>query len=179
MSSSLDYGKIYLVTGGSASGKSEYAENLAVSLSGKNPLVYLATMSARDAESLDRIKRHRENRRGRGFLTAELPMNVSRLETDGTETILLEDLSNLLANEMFSAGGDTTRIFDDIIRLSTKCSALVIVTNEIFTGCCGSADEYTKKYIFSLARLNREIAEISVQHTEVVCSIPISLKGEV
>lgn len=49
---------LYLVTGGSGSGKSEYAENLAVSLKKEN-LIYIATMFPFDDESLKKIERHK------------------------------------------------------------------------------------------------------------------------
>ena len=58
-----------LVTGGAASGKSEYAESLAMRLPGRR--IYLATMRPADPESLARINRHRRLRQGRGFDTLE------------------------------------------------------------------------------------------------------------
>ena len=58
-----------LVTGGAASGKSEYAESLALRLPGRR--IYLATMRPADPESLARINRHRLLRQGRGFDTLE------------------------------------------------------------------------------------------------------------
>ena len=53
---------IALVTGGSASGKSAIAEDLAVRLQGRKRC-YLATMEATDEESIRRISRHRELRK--------------------------------------------------------------------------------------------------------------------
>lgn len=61
---------IALVTGGASSGKSAFAEQLALSLPG--PHVYAATMRHGDAETEARIERHRAMRAGKGFVTVEL-----------------------------------------------------------------------------------------------------------
>ena len=53
---------ILLVTGGSASGKSEYAENRALQMAkeGKRPLIYLAAMMPFGKDAEKRIERHRQ-----------------------------------------------------------------------------------------------------------------------
>ena len=58
-----------LVTGGAASGKSEYAERLAAACDG--PRVYIATMRPLDKESVARIEKHRAARADRRFSTIE------------------------------------------------------------------------------------------------------------
>ncbi len=62
---------LYLVTGGSASGKSAYAESLLWQSEAKRR-VYLATMRPWDEECVRRIERHRQMREGKGFSTAEV-----------------------------------------------------------------------------------------------------------
>lgn len=99
-------GRLYLVTGGSASGKSECAENLASSLRsndhGADPLrlYYIAAMYPYDDESRERVKRHRMLRNGKGFETIECHTGISRLENKlpGNSIVMLECMSNLLAN---------------------------------------------------------------------------------
>ena len=75
---------LYVVTGGACSGKSEYAEKLAISkkteLGGK--LYYIATMCAEDGESLERIAVHRQRRMGKGFETIECPYNISSVRPE-------------------------------------------------------------------------------------------------
>ena len=61
---------LILVSGGSASGKSEFAEGL-VTASGLETRAYLATMQVWDAESERRVERHRRMRAGKGFVTVE------------------------------------------------------------------------------------------------------------
>ena len=92
---------LILVSGGSGSGKSEFAEGLVVS-AGLKERVYLATMQVWDQESVRRVERHRAMRAGKGFATLECPTGLERLEVPAGSAVLLEDLSNLSANEYFS-----------------------------------------------------------------------------
>lgn len=66
-----------LVTGGSGSGKSEFAENIAMKLGGK--MLYVATMKPYDDECLKRIERHRKMRDGKGFRTVECYTDLSEI----------------------------------------------------------------------------------------------------
>ena len=91
---------LYLVTGGSGSGKSEYAENLAVSLKKEN-LIYIATMFPFDDESLKKIERHKIMRKNKGFLTKECYKNLEDISIYKNSTVLLDCMSNLVANEMY------------------------------------------------------------------------------
>ena len=90
-----------LIIGGSASGKSSYAERLTVSLPGDGPRIYLATMEAFGAEAQARIARHRQMRRGRGFETLECTRNLTSAQVPPGSNVLLEDMGNLVANELF------------------------------------------------------------------------------
>ena len=60
--------------GGSACGKSGWAEDLACRLGG--PLIYLATMEPWGQEGAERIARHRKARVGKGFSTLEQPRHL-------------------------------------------------------------------------------------------------------
>ena len=65
--------------------------------------------------------------------------------------MLLEDLVNLTANEMFS-GGDVRRIVPALHRLARRCRLLVMVTNDVFSdGVC--YDESTQAYLRALAAI--------------------------
>jgi len=93
------------IFGGSASGKSEYAEQYATSLAHNcnAPLLYLATMCANDTESKQRIERHRRMRANKPFQTIEVSKKIGSIAVPSNSVVLLECLSNLLANEMFSS----------------------------------------------------------------------------
>ncbi|MFR4969360.1 MAG: bifunctional adenosylcobinamide kinase/adenosylcobinamide-phosphate guanylyltransferase [Lachnospiraceae bacterium] len=75
---------ILLVTGGSASGKSEYAENRALQLAKaeQKKLIYLAAMKPFGEEAAKRIERHRQLRAGKGFETVERYTDIEGLCRD-------------------------------------------------------------------------------------------------
>ncbi len=171
-----------MVTGGAASGKSEYAEATALRLwkmQKTKKLIYLATMH-KDAhsETKMRIARHRRLRHGKGFVTVEQEAHIESFAEDLAEpaVILLEDLSNLLTNEMYRERRSYEDILEGVFALGQK-SELVIVTNEIFSDG-REYDEFTESFIESLAALNRIIAgnRLCASATEVVAGIGVKIK---
>lgn len=166
-----------LVTGGSASGKSEFAENLLRSRFKADGL-YIATMIAPqdDEESQARVRRHREMRAGKGFVTLECPLRLADAEIPEGSAVLLEDLSNLAANELYCKGGAGENTQREILRgvkgLQGKAKHVVVVSNEIFSDGC-VYDEFTWNYLTVLAELNFEIAKIADEVIEVVFTIPV------
>ena len=75
-------GSLTLISGGAASGKSEYAEQTAVAAGG--PRYYLATMQVWDEESRRRVEKHRAMRAGKGFATVECPENLAAVDLPPT-----------------------------------------------------------------------------------------------
>lgn len=73
---------LYIVTGGSGSGKSEYAEQIAAQCRNRNgaTLWYLATMRIWDDEGRKRVERHRRMRAAKGFETIERYTGLETLE---------------------------------------------------------------------------------------------------
>ncbi len=165
-----------LVIGGSGSGKSVYAERLAASFPGKK--VYLATMEPFDDECRARIRRHREQRKTIGFETIERYTELAGADIPAESCVLLEDLSNLLANEMFSPkGGGVGQVRRGLASVEAACGHLIVVTNEVFSG----GDRYegeTVQFMKNLAVLNRELAARAQSAVEVVSTIPVELKKE-
>lgn len=103
---------ITLITGGSGSGKSAYAEKYICHASnekGCKEKYYIATMHVFDDEGQRKIDRHRRLRAGKGFITIEQPRDikkaVEKLQSENClktgRSALLECMSNLVANEMF------------------------------------------------------------------------------
>lgn len=173
---------LILVTGGSSSGKSEFAERLVVS-SGIAGRFYLATMIAWDQECRRRIEKHRLARRGRAFETIECPVDLGGVEIPSGSAALLECMSNLTANEMYRGDGDQRpeavkeRILSGIRSLSSRAALTVVVTNEVFGDGAAYAPE-TRRYQALLGELNREIADMADLAYEVVCGQAVCLKGE-
>ena len=173
-----------LVIGGSASGKSDYAERHVLSLEGGGPRIYIATMEPFGEEARARIARHHALRRDRGFETIECYRNIGSLRLPADSNVLLEDLGNLMANELF--GNDAAavdeetdlpdRIAEEIEKVFSDCAHMTIVTNEIFSGGKNYEGE-TIIYLRALARLNRILAQRADYVVELVCGLPDVLKG--
>lgn len=173
-----------VVTGGSASGKSAYAEGLVTDLKKKESIedahtFYVATMYPFDAESHRRIERHRKMRAGKGFTTIEQPLHLCDIAIEPDGLVLMECMSNLAANEMYmeEGAGDAAvaAIMDGIVKLEETCRHLIVVTNEVFSDG-NSYDESTEKYLQYLGRINQEMGQRADQVVEVVYGIPIIKK---
>lgn len=209
-------GKLILVTGGAASGKSEYAEERirelfrASGLPGKR-LLYLATMQRDGSSETDsRIARHRQQRQGRGFETLEKACRLEDLKpADMNEAadfsrcfVLLEDLGNLLANEMylpegrlstapseeavgavqrplFTADDEDNALYRYVLAplrsLAEQAEVLLIVSNEIFSDG-GEYEPETLRYLRNLGRLHQRLSTEAAEVTEVVCGMPLQKK---
>lgn len=166
---------IVLVTGGSGCGKSTWAEKLVQTLP-MEKRVYVATMQVYDRESELRVERHRKQRADKGFRTVECEKDLANAPIEDGSIVLLEDLVNLTANEMFD-GGDPARIVPAIRNLAARCSHLVMVTNDLFS----DGMEYSpsvQEYLRCLAEINRQAAKMAECAVEVVYSVPVALKGE-
>jgi len=170
---------IVLVTGGASSGKSAFAERVACALPA--PHVYLATMQCAGAEAAARIERHRALRAGKGFETVECPNMLESLAYSGSlpdqGTVLLEDLGNLAANEMFAEHPRTAdEVMEGIDSITSQSANLVIVTNEIGSDGC-SYDDATRAYLEFLGALACACAARADAVVEVVAGTPRILKG--
>lgn len=209
---------LHIVYGGSASGKSSYAESIAMSLQGDGRLLYIATMypykwntTEIDPEMMQRIERHRAMRADKGFDTVECYRHVEHIVAKRQDVLLLECMSNLLANEMYlepdsdddglaetmsevekagvdgNAGSDmaetmspvSKKIVQALVDLSTRVQDLVIVTNDVFSdGGSLTYDESTREYVKNLAEINCALAREAATVTEIVCGIPVKIKGD-
>lgn len=168
----------HVITGGSGSGKSAFAEGKILEL-GPAPRIYIATMYPFDDESFERIERHRRMRAKKEFETVECYTSLSSVQVPENANVLLECMSNLTANEMFQpkgAGRDTVpAVMKGIRHLLENCSNLLVVTNEIFSDGI-QYDKETRTYQRYLGDINVEMAEMAGQITEVVYGIPLRIK---
>ena len=171
---------ITLVTGGSGSGKSAYAEDVLTGF-GDFPRIYIATMYPFDEESKKRIARHRKMRAEKKFTTIECYTGLRKLKIPEGCCVILECMSNLVANEMFQEDGAkenmVSEILEGISEIERQVKELVIVTNEIFSDGI-EYDEETKRYQSYLGKINQELAKRAKMVTEVVYGIPVLVKGE-
>ena len=104
-----------LVTGGSGSGKSAFAEDRVLSF-GDAQRIYIATMHPFDEESHKRIERHQKMRAGKGFETVECYTGLKNVKLPAGCVVLLECMSNLVANEMFEEQGAHDRTVSEVTK---------------------------------------------------------------
>ncbi|MCR5347660.1 MAG: bifunctional adenosylcobinamide kinase/adenosylcobinamide-phosphate guanylyltransferase [Fretibacterium sp.] len=174
------------VSGGTRSGKSEWAEQLALTLSRDNPRVYLATARIVDEDMRCRVARHQKARSGRGFLTLERSRDLGGIfhAIPANALVLLECLPNWLANEMFpedgnicGAGGLEEEIFRTALALRERCRHLLIVSDDIFSDGV-VYDEVTESYRRLLGRLHVRLAGVSDAAVECIAGLARCAKGE-
>ena len=170
-----------------------------MSLQGDGRLLYIATMypykwgkAELDPETMQRIERHRAMRADKGFDTVECYRHVEHIVAKRQDVLLLECMSNLLANEMYlepdanaRSGMSKTmspvskKIVQALVALSARVQDVVIVTNDVFSdGGSLTYDESTREYVKNLAEINCALAREAATVTEVVCGIPVKIKGD-
>lgn len=177
-------GKMLLVTGGSGSGKSEYAEQRILESEQKKRF-YIATMQVYGEEGRQRVEKHRKQRAGKGFETIEQTCNIGEalehIRPYGGEAVaLVECLSNLTANELFLEE-DTWKCDEKVLAVQKKIRGeilawkenvgfLVVVTNEIFSDGM-FYDASTRRYQQMLGELNQQLCACADEVVEVVYGI--------
>ncbi|MDQ0153031.1 adenosylcobinamide kinase/adenosylcobinamide-phosphate guanylyltransferase [Moryella indoligenes] len=173
-------GAVILIIGGSASGKSECAERCVTALGGAR--VYLATMEESGGESRSRIEKHRTQRAGRGFRTVECARGLEAAEIAPEEVVLLECLSNLVANEMFLPDGTVREaavcealLLQELRALRRRCRALVVVGN-ILTEEPVSPEPLTAQWLQLFSAVQNQLAAEAEAVYRVTAGIPERLK---
>lgn len=209
------------IAGGASSGKSRYAEQLASRLfqalreerhgltacchssperKADPALVYLATMQTAGEEAVRRISHHRKQRERLPFLTVEQALHIGEAAFPDDSVVLLEDIGNLCANEMFDEGGccfhygnvlqekfgetgakrNITEcagaIAKDVRTLSDRCAHIVIVSVEAGGGGT-EYDDMTRSYLQLLGTVNRMLAKSADNVCEVAGGMPVYHKG--
>ena len=174
--------KVFVI-GGSGNGKSAFAEKVAAKLGGK--LIYIATMPIYSEEDLKVVERHHKLRAGRGFETLERPERICNFP-DNRETVLLECMSTHVANVMFGDGFEdlrsdpnvdwTKEIWAEVEPFFEREGNTIIVSAEVMRDGY-TYDPGTDRYRKVLASINNKLAGAADLFVEVVCGIPIAIKG--
>ncbi len=179
-------GKIVLVIGGSRSGKSEYAQGLAETGAGER--YYLATCPVQqgdDPEMAARVRAHRQNREGRGWQTREEPLALGPLvrTLPGGATLLIDCLTLWISNLLFAEAGNELSE-ERIVLLARevvaagreRCGEMIVVSSEV--GCSVVPEHaLARRYRDLAGRCNQVMAAGADRVVQVVCGIPITIKG--
>ena len=169
--------QIILITGGARSGKSSYAERLALSLS-PNP-VYLATSRIWDEEFRQRVLRHQANR-GPEWTNIEEEKELSRHSLQG-RVVLIDCVTLWCTNYFFDLEADTDKalaaIKAEFDRLTEQEATFIFVTNEIGMGGA-SENLIQRKFTDMQGWMNQYIATRANQVLLMVSGIPVKVKDE-
>ena len=125
---------LILVSGGAASGKSAFAEELIVR-SGLKERIYLATMQVWDKESERRVERHRAMRAGKGFATLERPLDLAGLPLPpGSAPALLVAVTGELFSDGIAYDPETAQYLTCLAQLNRAAAAQA---EQVFEVVCG------------------------------------------
>jgi adenosylcobinamide kinase/adenosylcobinamide-phosphate guanylyltransferase len=167
--------QIILITGGQRSGKSSYAQKLALSLS-ENP-VYLATSRIWDEEHRLRIGRHKEER-GNEWITIEEERVLSKHDFTG-KTVLIDCVTLWATNFFFDLQSDVESALNSLKlefdRLIRQDAHFIFVTNEIGMGEM-SQNDLQRKFADLQGWFNQYIAGKADVVYMMVSGIPLKIK---
>ena len=167
--------KVILITGGARSGKSRYAEELALSLS-KSP-VYVATAHVWDEEFRERVKKHQE-RRGPEWTNIEEEMLLSRHDLTGRVAVI--DCITLWCTNYFFQMQEVDTALEalkaEFDKFTANDAIYIFVTNEIGMGGV-SENAVQRKFTDLQGWMNQYVASKADEVILMVSGIPVKIKN--
>lgn len=166
---------VVLVGGGSRSGKTRFAQDLARKAGGR--FAYVATAEALDDEMKERAAAHRASR-GNDFVTIEEPRDVAGvLARRGREfdSIVVDCLTIWLSNLMLAGANDKSEAEALIAAAQSAPCDVVFVTNEVGCGIVPEND-LARRFRDRAGWLNQRIAEIADEVYWTVFGFPVQVK---
>jgi adenosylcobinamide kinase / adenosylcobinamide-phosphate guanylyltransferase len=183
-------GKLTLILGGARSGKSTYAEALALKNGGR--VAYIATAQALDEEMKERIDLHRQKRPG-SWQTYELATGVGDALMDDppeVEVVLLDCLTLLVANRILEAAPEVDQPdetaanalvqseIDDLLKaIQSSPAEWIVVSNEVGLGL---VPPYPLGRIYRdlLGWANQRLAQAAGRAVFMIAGVPMRLTAE-
>lgn len=168
---------IYLITGGERSGKSSYAQNLALQLSGSP--IYVATARKWDADFENRIDRHQKERDER-WNNIEEEKYLSKI--DFTQKVALIDcvtlwLTNFFTDHKYDVTLSLEEAKKEFLAIANQQnSTFIIVTNEIGMGVHAET-HIGRKFTELQGWMNQFLASNADEVVLMVSGIPVKIKG--
>ena len=178
-------GKLILVTGGTRSGKSGFAQGLAESLAG--PRYFIATCPRIDPEMDERIRLHQQARDDGDWQTIEEEIDLGGIfgMMPGGQVCLVDCLT-LWVNNLLFREEQSGRILTEAImrkhcvrfieKLKIFSGTTICVTNEVGMGIVPE-NSSARLYRDLVGSCNQIMAQASDEVILVSCGIPLVLKG--
>ena len=168
---------IYLITGGERSGKSSYAQNLALQLS--NSPLYIATARKWDADFQNRIDRHQQERDER-WTNIEEEKHLSKIDFSG-KVALIDCVTLWLTNFFVDHKNDVDLSLEEakkefLLIANQENATLIIVTNEIGMGVHAET-HIGRKFTELQGWMNQFLASNADEVVLMVSGIPVKIKG--
>ncbi|CAL2074522.1 bifunctional adenosylcobinamide kinase/adenosylcobinamide-phosphate guanylyltransferase [Tenacibaculum sp. 190524A02b] len=166
---------IYYITGGERSGKSNYAQKLAESIS--DTPVYLATSRIWDDDFKKRVDRHKSDRDER-WTTVEEEKWLSTVISN-KQTVVIDCVTLWLTNFFVDAEYNVQQALElakkEINKLTKINANIIIISNEIGMGLHATT-ESGRKFTELQGWMNQYIAEVANKATFMVSGLPLTLK---
>jgi adenosylcobinamide kinase/adenosylcobinamide-phosphate guanylyltransferase len=165
---------VILITGGARSGKSKYAEQLALSLS-QHP-VYVATAHVWDEEFRERVRKHQQ-RRGPEWTNIEEEKALSRHDLTGRVAVI-DCLTLWCTNYFFElqeVAPALDALKDEFDRFTANDATYIFVTNEIGMGGV-SENAVQRKFTDLQGWMNQYVAAKADEVVLMVSGIPVPIK---
>ena len=167
--------KIIMITGGARSGKSSYAEQLALSLS-PTP-VYLATARVWDEEFRQRVQKHQE-RRGLEWTNIEEEKELSKHQLAG-RVVLIDCITMWCNNFFFDLNDEVDTTLDamkqEFLKFTNQDATFIFVTNEIGMGGT-SPNDIQRRFTDLQGWFNQFVASKADEVILMVSGIPVKIK---
>ena len=167
---------IYLITGGERSGKSSYAQNLALKLS--DTPIYVATARKWDDDFQNRIDRHQQERDER-WTNIEKEKHLSEIDFSGK--VALIDcvtlwLTNFFVDTKYDVDLSLEEAKKEFLTIANQENAtLIIVTNEIGMGVHAET-HIGRKFTELQGWMNQFLASNADEVVLMVSGIPVKIK---
>lgn len=171
-------GRILLITGGQRSGKSRYAQRLALSLTDRP--VYLATSRIWDEEFRERVIRHQQDR-GAEWINLEEEKHLSRHKLDA-QTVVIDCVTLWATNFFFDNEGDVelslSQLKQEFDEFTRQPGTFIFISNEIGMGGT-SPDAVQRKFTDLQGWLNQYIASRADKVILMVSGLPLTVKENI
>ena len=169
--------KIHFITGGQRSGKSEYAEKLALGL--LDSPIYLATSKVWDEEYKKRIDVH-QKRRTNNWITVEEEINIDKYNFKN-KVVLLDCITlwitNVFEQEKYDVDNTIAFVKQKWNKLCEQEITLIVVSNEIGMGLI-PIQKGSRSFIDIQGKINQYIAKQARNVTFMISGIPLEIKGK-